>query len=182
MHDHLTVGFNTTTRYLELLAQKFSPSTVKDENSGAVAAIKTPALPSLDPTNTKPLAVVFIPSSSQPSVLYSHLPFLTKAASLAVPSSPPTRIMLLPEGAEDRLKTVLCIRRVGMVGLIDDAPNTSSLIEFIRDNVPELEVPWLQEAVMGAYLDVKIKAIQTSAPLNPKRGARTSIPTMAPNG
>lgn len=55
-----------------------------------------------------------------------------------------------------------------MVGLIEGAPDASSLIEIIRRNVPEMEVPWLQEAVKAAYLSVKINAIQTSAPLNPK--------------
>lgn len=164
IHDHLTIGFNTTTRYLELLAQKSSPSTVEHENSGAVLATKTCAQLSLGPTNIKPLAAVFIPRSGRSSVLYSHMPPLTKAASLAVPSSPSTRIVSLPEGAEDRLKTVLSIPRVGMVGMIDCAPDASSLIEFIRQNVSELEVPWLQEAIKGVYLAVKINAIQTSAP------------------
>ncbi|CAD6565848.1 MAG: hypothetical protein ASARMPRED_008009 [Alectoria sarmentosa] len=164
IHDHLTIGFNTTTRYLELLAQKSNPSTVEHENSGAVIAMKTCAQLSLGPANIKPLAAVFIPRSGQSSVLYSHMPPLMKAASLAVPSSPSTRIVILPEGAEDRLKTVLRIPRVGMVGLIDCAPDASSLIEFIRQNVSELEVPWLQEAIKGVYLALKINAIQTSAP------------------
>ena len=181
MHDHLTVGFNKTTRYLEFLAQNTSPSTDEHETPGAVAAAKTSARPSLDPAKNKPLAAVFVPRSGQPPVLYSHLPLLSKAASLAVPLSPSTRIVSLPEGAEDRLKTVLGIPRVGMIGLIDGAPFAASLIEFIRQKIPELEVPWLQEAVNGAYLPVKINAIQTSAPLNPNRGARTPISAMAPD-
>ena len=73
--------------------------------------------------------------------------------------------MVLPEGAEDRLKAVLGIPRVGIVGLVDGAPSASSLIELVREEVPELEVPWLQEAVKGAYLAVKIKTTQTSVPL-----------------
>lgn len=167
MHNHVTVGFNTTTQYLELLAQRSSKSTNEVNSSGATAAVKTSA-------NLKPLAAVFVSRSSQPPVLYSHLPLLTKAASLAIPSSPSTRIISLPEGAAERLKAVLGIPRVGVVGLIDGAPNASSLIELIRQQVPELEVPWLQEAVKGTYLAVKINAIQTDAPLNPKRGARIS--------
>ena len=174
MHEHLTVGFNTTTKHLELLARKSSRSTNEVDDSGAVAAVKTSA-------NLKPLAAIFVPRFSQPSVLYSHLPLLTKAASLAVPSSPSTRIIPLPEGAADRLKTALNISRVGVVGLIDGAPNALSLIELIRQQVPELEVPWLQEAVKGTYLAVKINAIQTDAPLNPKRGARIPSSAIAPN-
>ena len=174
MHDHLTVGFNTTTRYLELVAQKSSRSTNGVDDSGAVAAVQTSA-------NLKPLAAVFVSRSGQPPVLYSHLPLLTKAASLAVPSSPSTRIVSLPEEAADRLKVVLGISRVGVVGLIDGAPNALSLIELIRQQVPELEVPWLEEVVKGTYLAVKINAIQTDAPLNPKRGARIPSSAMAPN-
>ena len=167
IYDRLTVGFNTTTRYLELLARTSISNTDEDKHSGAVVAI-TPARPSLDPINIKPLAAVFVPRSGQPPVLYSHLPLLTKAASLAVPSSPSTRIISLTEGAETRLKTVLGIPRVGMVGLIDGAPNASSMIEYIRERVPDLEVPWLQEAIKGTYLAVKINAFQPSVPLKPK--------------
>ncbi len=178
MHDHLTIGFNTTTRYLENLARTSSPSI--NEKSGPMTAIKTSTQLSLDPANTKPLAAVFVAHFGQPPVLYSHLPLLTKAASFAVPSSPPTRVIPLPAGAEDRLKTVLGIPRVGLVGLIDGAPKASSLIELIRQNVPELEVPWLQDAVKGAYLAVKINATQSSTPLDPKKGTRTSTSTIAP--
>ena len=180
VQDYLTVGFNTTTRYLELFAQHPSPSTDELDKSGAVVALKSSARPFDDPANLKPLAAVFVSRSGQPPVLYSHLPLLTKTASLAVPSSPSTRIISLPEEAEDRLKAALGIPRVGVVGLIDGAPNASSLIELIRQNVPELKVPWLQEAVKGTYLAVKINAIQSDAPLNPKRGARTSISAIAP--
>ena len=171
-HRHLTVGFNTTTRYLEFLAKTPSPNT--NQSLGPVTAPKSSGRPSLDPADIKPLTAVFVARSRQPPTLYSHLPLLTKAASLAVPSSPPIRIVLLPEGAEDRLKTALGIPRVGMVGLIDGAPSASSLVELVRQNVPELEVPWLEEAVKGAYLAVKINTVQTDAPLNPKRGSRSS--------
>ena len=156
MHQYLTIGFNTTTRYLETLARNFNQST-----GAKIDAIKTPETSirsSLNLAQIKPLAAVFVPRSGQPPVLYSHLPLLTKAASLAIPSSPSVRIISLPEGAEDRLKTALGIPRVGMVGLVDGAPNASSLIELVRQRVSELEVPWLQEAAKATYLAVKINA------------------------
>ena len=164
MHDHLTIGFNTTTRYLETLAKRSNPGT--KEILCPVVATKNPAQYSFDFASIKPLAAIFVTRSSQPPALYSHLPLLTKAASLAVPSSPPIRIITLPQGAEDRLKTTLGIPRVGMVGLIDGAPSASSLIELIRERVPEMEVPWLQEAVKGAYLGVKINTVQSGKPLD----------------
>lgn len=179
-HNHLTVGFNATTRYLALLAQNASRSTNEHETSGATSAINTSARTSPNLAKIKPLAVIFVLRSGQPPVLHSHLPLATRMASLAQPSSPSTRIISLPKGAEDQLKAALGIQRVGMVGLMDGAPTASSLIEVVRQNVPELEIPWLQEAVKGAYLPVKINTIQTSAPLSPKKRARTSTSAMAP--
>lgn len=165
MHGHLTVGFNTTTRYIEVLARNPRPSMMQEP--GPVMAIEeTSAGPSFDPAEVRPLTAVFVTRSSQLLALHSCLPLLAKVASLSAPSSPSIRIVTLPEGAEDRLKAALGIPRVGMVGLIDGAPSALSLIEVIRENVPELEVPWLQEAVKGAYLAVKIKAIETSVPLD----------------
>ena len=146
--NHLTVGFNTTTRYLEVLA-KMSNACTK-EYSSPVMAIETSARPSFNAANIKPVAVIFVTRSSQPHVLRSHLPLLAKAASFAVPLSPPTRIVILPEGAEDRLKMTLGIPRVGMIGLVDGAPDASSLVEHIRQDVPEMEVTWLREAIKGA--------------------------------
>lgn len=178
MHGYLTIGFNSTTRYLEVLAQDSGPST--DERLYPLMAIKTSARRSLDPANIKPLAAVFISRSSQPPILCSHLPLLTKTASLAVPSSPSTRIVSLPGGAEDRLKTILGIPRVAMVGLIDGAPNASPIIQLIRQKVPELDVPWLQEAAKGAYLAVKINAVQTGATVNAEKGTPTSKSAKAP--
>ena len=53
-----------------------------------------------------------------------------------------------------------------MIGLMDSAPDASSLVEYIRQKVPEMEVTWLREAAKGAYLAVKINAIQNGVPLN----------------
>ena len=181
IRDHLTVGFNTTTRFLEFLAQKIRPDSGEDENLNAVVPIKNPNQQSFDTARIEPLAAVFALRSGQPPVLFSHLPLLVRAANLAVPSSPSTRLISLPEGAEVRLKSVLGIPRVGMIGLKNGAPNASSLVEFIRANVPEMEIPWLQEAIKGEYLPVKINAIQSIAPRNPKQKVRPSMAATATN-
>ena len=181
IQDHLTIGFNTTTRFLEFLAQKVRPDSGEDENLNAVVPIKNPNQPSFDTARIEPLAAVFALRSGQPPVLYSHLPLLVKAANLAVPSSPSTRLISLPEGAGVRLKSVLGIPRVGMIGLMNSAPNASSLVEFIRANVPEMEVPWLQEAIKGEYLPVKINTIQIVAPRKPKQKVRPSTAAKATN-
>ena len=76
---------------------------------------------------------------------------------------------MLAKGAEERLGAALSIPRVGLIGLIDGAPESKGLIEFVRKCVPQVEVPWIQEAMAGAYLPVKINEIETSAPLESKR-------------
>ena len=49
---------------------------------------------------------------------------------------------------------------------MDGTPDASSLVEHIRQKVPEMEVTWLREAVKEAYLVVKINAIQNGVPFN----------------
>ena len=181
IRDHLTVGFNTTTRFLEFLAQKIRSDPGEDGNLNAVVPMENPNQSSFDTSRIEPLAAVFALRSGQPPVLYSHLPLLVRAANLAVPSSPSTRLISLPQGAEVRLKSILGIPRVGMIGLMNGAPNASSLVEFIRAKVPEMEVTWLQEAIKGEYLPVKINAIQTVGPRKPKQKVRPSMATTAAN-
>ena len=177
LHDHLTVGFNTTTRYLESLAKSSSLST--EEKLDSATSTKSSARLVLNPADIKPLTAIFVPRTSRSPILHSHLPLLTKAAYLAAPSSPSTRIILLPEEAEVRLKMVLGIPRVGMVGLMDGAPEASSLIELIRQEVPVVEVPWLQESLKGVYLAVKVKATPSGMPHDPKRETATSTSATA---
>ena len=165
---HLTIGFNSTMRYLEARARVAAP---KDRLAQAV----TP--PERDASQTaadavddhKPLAAVFIPHSAQSSIMYSHLPLLVKAASLASPSHPTTRLVKLPKGAEERLSAVLSIPRTALIGLLDGAPKADILIDFIRRNVPGVEIPWFDEAARGAYMPVNIKAVHTDAPAKLKK-------------
>jgi len=156
LQTHLTVGFNTTTRYLEALARCSAPNKAADQNPGSA---------SLD---LKPLAAVFVPRSDQAPILYSHLPLFVKTASLASPSLPATRLVMLPKGAEKRLAAALSISRVGLIGVLDDTPEAALMIELLRLRVPEVKVPWLVEATTGAYLPVNIKAIQTTTPSETK--------------
>ncbi|MCJ1270671.1 RNase P and RNase MRP subunit [Lobaria immixta] len=113
--EFMTVGFNTTTRHLEDLAQKC--------------------------TGKKPLVAIFVPHAEQPKILHSHLPVLIKAASLGSPSLPPIRLVPLASGAEARLIKALGIPRVGLIGLMDNAPAASQLIQLTRTHVPVVEIP-----------------------------------------
>lgn len=164
MLKFVTIGFNTTTQFLEMLAQNqrhiivpslvpiTEPKSAKDDDAQSDGNRVT----------DKPLAAVFVPCAEQPPILHSHLPLLIKTASLAFPSSPQTRLVALPIGAEARLSKALNIPRVSLVGLISDAPAASELIGYIRAHVPAIEIPWLQESAGGFFLPTVINTIHTT--------------------
>jgi len=168
MQRHLTIGFNSTTRYLESLAQGSATTTTQGQKP-KFSKVGNPSADSSHSKKPRPIVAIFVPRSDHPSILYSHLPLLIKTASLAPPSSPTPRLVSLPKGAEELLSAALAIPRAGLIGLIDGAPNTDPFIDFIRQQVPELEVPWLHDAAAGIYSPVNIKVIQTSAPVHSKK-------------
>ncbi len=168
--QYITVGFNSTTRHLELLAQSSMPNILNDvlphieSNDANIGSKRMEKVEQ----QLKPLVAVFVPREDQPSILHSHLPLLTTTASLASSPSLKARLVSLPKGAVEKLRAALGIPRVGLVGLMEDAPGSVPLVKFVREHVPLVEVPWLQEVGTGAYLPVEIKSIQTSAPVEAK--------------
>ena len=175
----LTVGFNSTVRYLENLSHRASPASQTPLAQRVTLHPKAAALAgregALEPTDkasadggklssSPPIAAVFVPRSSQPSVLHSHLPLLVYTASLSHPSRPQTRLVTLPKGSEARLCTSLGIPRANIVGLIEGAAETDTFLELIRARVPVVEVPWLSQAESGAFLPSKLAVLQSAMP------------------
>lgn len=168
----LTVGFNSTVRHLENLAHRASPAS-RTPLAMHVSPHPIPAS-SIDPElrkqtsiedpNPIPLrhmAAVFVPRSSQPSVLHSHLPLLVYTASLAHPLSPQTRLVTLPKGCETRLAVALGLPRVNFVGLMDgDVAGAAELVELVREAVPVVDVPWLEQLRNGTYLPANVLVSQ----------------------
>ena len=164
--EFVTIGFNSTSRCLEALARRYAPL---DSGGQVQKGPKVPAMDlsnasATDVSNPKPMAAVFVPRSDQPSMLNSHLPLLIKAASLGSPDFPSPRLITLPKGADKRLSAAVSTPRVALIGLIDGAPEADALIDFIKQVVPEVDVPWLEETAKGGYQSVNIKAVQTSIP------------------
>lgn len=162
--NFVSIGFNSTTRHLETLAQQAAPSLLIADKTDPVIAGKISMSQKTGQSGAqismqKPLLAVFVPCIKESSKLYSHLPVLVKKASMAFPHVPAIRLVTLPLDAETRLSEALKIPRVGLIGLECDAPGVSALAEVIRANVPELIVPWLQESKAGAYLPTDIKTI-----------------------
>ena len=102
-------------------------------------------------------------------MLYAHIPLLAKLTSSAFATLPPTRLVVLPKGAEQKLGSALGIPSVGLIGLHRDAPESAALMDFVKQKVPEIEASWVEEVAAGSYLPVKIHETETSAPIGQKR-------------
>ena len=163
---HVTVGFNSTTRYLESLAQR--PASMGFENGADNPRNKKRTLDSMQggqststPLQAEPLAVIFIPLSDQASKLFAHLPVLIRLGNVGIPEVMTTRVVMLPKAAEAQLSTALKIPRVGIIGLMN-APMALELIDMVRAKVPPLQLSQLEQVAAGVYLPVKI--VQTVRP------------------
>ena len=113
-------------------------------------------------------SAIFVPRSSQPSILHAHLPQLVTTASLANPELPATRLIQLPKGCEARLSAALGLPRVSFIGMLDGAPHSKSLVDLVRECVPEIEVLWLEEAKKSVYLPLKVNVIESFVPVAKK--------------
>lgn len=60
-----------------------------------------------------------------------------------------------------RICQALNLPRVSLIGILQDVPIARTLIELVREVVPVLGVPWLDEVKQGGYLGVKINALET---------------------
>ncbi|KAH6712036.1 hypothetical protein DL95DRAFT_426255 [Leptodontidium sp. 2 PMI_412] len=179
----IMVGLNGITRSLEALSQKSKPPAITTSQEGPQPQLnpetkpetittEDPELktPTEQPQETPPpmtqhFSAIFVPRSSQPSILHSHLPQLIATASLAHPSLPATRLVQLPKGCDARLCDALGLPRVSFIAILEGAPHSKALMELVREHVPEIDVPWLREVREQKYLSVKVNAVQTFAPV-----------------
>ena len=157
--SHWLIGYNVTTRHLESLARKSlsiaTNSKALDRNAKALGDAKEVPGKSAD---NKPLAVVFAACSNKSSMLFDHLPYLIRQITLASPSSPIPRLVSLPKGAEERLGAALTIPRIGLLGLVCGNRDADFLIQYVRENVPEVKVPQIDAVIKGTYLPPAIQS------------------------
>ncbi|KAK8020552.1 hypothetical protein PG990_005690 [Apiospora arundinis] len=106
-------------------------------------------------------SVVFVARSGQPSGINSHLPQMVAASSGLHPLQSPIRLVGFSKSCEQRLAAALGIPRVSCIGVMEDAPNSKALTDFIHKRVPAIDVSWMKEVVSGGYKDTKIKTIET---------------------
>src|SRR5947209_3262884 len=165
--SHILVGLSSISRHLENLCRGQSAKGHETESGERPAAFATnnKGVIKVNGVKAQNLAAVFVCRSSQPSVLHAHLPQLIATASLASPFLSHIRLVELPQGCETRLCSSLGLPSASFVGLLEDAPNSKPLIDFVRERVPIIETSWLKEVQSTEYRPVEINAIYTTAPM-----------------
>ena len=158
----VTIGLNTTVRYLEALstAPKYltvQESAKNDTEGSTVASIALPV----------PLAVVFVCRASLPALLTSSMPLSAAAASLAHPQEPATRLIAIGQASEQRLAKTLHQPKVGFIGVKQGCPALTALLALVQEKVAAIDVPWLRQAGAGAYLPLNV--LETEVGIGLKR-------------
>ena len=176
--DHVLVGLGSITRHLEELcchSKSQSPQTTFETvDSGAILVVPPKSPEKQD--QSRHLAAVFASRSSQPSIWHAHLPQLIAAVSSRYPNLPPIRLVQLPKGCEEIVCSSIGLPRASFVAVMNDAPQSKHLVDFVRANVPVIDMEWLREAQIARYLPVKINTIQTaiSTPKKEKLKAKST--------
>ncbi|TVY28478.1 hypothetical protein LHYA1_G003469 [Lachnellula hyalina] len=155
----VVVGLNSIVRHLESSSKASKPEQTRDY---FIEVIKADELAKPQPSTH--FSAIFVPISTQPSILNAQLPRLIATASKEHQGLPATRLVQLPKDCDARLCEALGLSRVSFIGLLEGAPHSKALVELVRKSVSEIGVPWLQEAKKGKYLPVNINAIETLAP------------------
>ncbi|KAK8049929.1 hypothetical protein PG994_011659 [Apiospora phragmitis] len=125
IRQHVDIGLTTVTRCLQ-----------------------EPSARSRDTTEPfRQYSVIFVARSGQPSGINSHLLKMVAAASDLRSSQSPIRLVGFSRSCEQRLSSALGVPRVSCIGVMEDAPNSKALFDFIHKRVPPIEVAWLREAI-----------------------------------
>lgn len=156
--SYVVVGLNSILRRLESLSNL---SRIRSAKSHELKLLEGDSNTKVDEsTSFKRFLAIFIVSLSQPVIIEELLPQLVATASLASPTYPQTRVVRVPKEYHNQLRQCLGIPSVSIIGILDGAPLSKGLIEFIIEHVPENKLPWIGEAESVQYLPVKINAIE----------------------
>ncbi|KLU83982.1 hypothetical protein MAPG_03031 [Magnaporthiopsis poae ATCC 64411] len=121
-----------------------------------------------DAADNIPYTVVFVARSGQSSAFHCHFPQMVAVAS----ASSPVRLVGFSKACEDRLSECLGIPRASSIALRAGAPQSQALLDFVRQKVALVEVPWLEEVAAAGYRETKINTIE--APVGRKKQKRAS--------
>lgn len=144
---YLTVGLNSTSRHLETEAAL--------SKSGALTPVDKESKAERRPK--KRLAVVFLPKPKD-NLVYAHLPLLCYTSSATqTDKAQQTRLVLLDPSSERTIATAMGLPRAGVIGVFDDAPGAGPLLDYVKENVDPVEVPWLENALSGQWIGLNVE-------------------------
>lgn len=162
LSNHITIGLNSTTRYLEetlkiaSIPSKAEVESTKSSKTITVCQKSTEVSPGSVPTTSKAkgptpksIAAIFITQRTT-HLSYRHLP------NLAAKSPSPILRVSLSAASEAKLSHALGIPRVGIVAVFEDTPGATALLTYVRENVEPVDVPWIREAREGKWLKTNI--------------------------
>ncbi|OAP58304.1 hypothetical protein AYL99_07394 [Fonsecaea erecta] len=150
VYDHLTFGFNSTVRRLESLARSRKPQMLSQHTDA-------------DPSSGHPLAnlsVVFVCRQNLPDIMTSSIPLLLATSA---PINTRARLVEWSSQAEEQVARALQQPRVGVVGVGEATPGAETLLQFVRDNVATVDVPWLDQIPKPIYHPVKIQTVDSAS-------------------
>lgn len=144
----VVVGLNNIVRRLASISHKSKPQSAVDDHHADISLGKENKLNHRDGH----FAAILVVSPFTPPIVNSMLPQLVFTASLAPPELHKTRLVQLPKGCEGRFCQALGVPRVSCIGILEGAPQMKSFMEFIRERVPEVKIPWLEDkmAMVGS--------------------------------
>lgn len=144
---YLTVGLNTTSRHLETEAALSKPGALTPVDKESKA----------EQTPRKHLAVVFLPKPKD-NLVYAHLPLLCYTSSTTQKDkTQQTRLVLLDPSSERIIAAAMGLPRAGVVGVFEDAPGAGPLLEYVKENVVPVEIPWLEKALSGQWMGMNVE-------------------------
>lgn len=77
---------------------------------------------------------------------------------LVTAAAEPSRARLIAISPQSEAKIAKALRqpRVGVLGVEFNAPGVDHLIQVVLENIDQIDIPWLEQRSVPAYLPVKI--------------------------
>ncbi|KAI0274986.1 hypothetical protein BC834DRAFT_24702 [Gloeopeniophorella convolvens] len=151
---HMTVGINEVTKVLEIENRSNRMALVASESTTNVSRRLT--------------EVVFICYADLDTpVLVAHLPQLVALCNSTRPEDRKIKVVHLPVGAQHKLASSLCLKRVSVLALDESTPGLSSL-EHLLSAIPDLPDSLLAPLQAVSLEPSHIKQMLTSAPKDMK--------------
>lgn len=153
---YLDVGLASISRHLEKLSSEASPATTNEDSTSRLVPSAL-----VDKGKSTGYSVIFVARSGQAPAFNSHFPQMVATASKTYPGQD-IKLVGFSKPCADRLGTCLGIPRVSSLALRADMPQGEALVDFVREKVAPIDIPWLSQARSCTYLQTRIDAVETS--------------------